>query len=492
MNKLFLINTRAWLAQLRVANPEASLLSAGEEFWLSIKNKGFDGVWLLGIWDNAPTKLQGQHVATKYIDQYRKILPDITEGDIVDSCFAINDYTVSLDVGSREEVLELKEMLNQYGLKLILDFVPNHFHYYSDLITENRDVFIHGNQTDLNALGIDCYELGQDWIAHGRDPYTGSWSDTAQINWLSSKAHEFMTSKLESVAEICDGVRCDMAMAILPEAFEHNWGHALNKLSTGQSDQSSWWETVIPHIRNIKGDFTFIGECYWELQASLLDSGFDFVYDKDFYDCIITHDVPQIKTALLNKPHLPHSVIFLDNHDEQRSAARLTPSQIQPAAILQAALPGLKLYYQGQEEGSKVTLPMQISRGPYEQLNQEVYDWYQNVFEITKDPVFVLGDFELVDPIDLDDQNQTSANLVAFKRTYKQKTYIVVVNYSLKRSKGFIPFVPEINDRLTKIVFEDKLTGQSYEYTRNLLMTHHLYVELAPWQSHVFEVREEV
>jgi hypothetical protein len=216
------------------------------------------------------------------------------------------------------------------------------------------------------------------------------------------------------------------------------------------------------------------------------------VYDKDFYDYIIAHDVAKLRNALLNESHLPHSVMFLDNHDEERVASRLGIDQLRPAIVLQATLPGLKLYYKGQEEGSKIKLPMQLGRRPYEPVNQEVYDWHQKVFAITSDPVFVLGDFEIVNSIKIDEQNNTCQNLLAFKRTYKQQTYLIVANYSIVRSKGFVPYVPEVNEHLTTVVFADQLTGVEYPYKRDSLMTHHLYVELSPWQCHVFRIKEVV
>lgn len=492
MNKMYLINSRPWFLELKRNQLAITIDTVSEVYWKNIKEKGYDSVWLLGVWDNEPKLTNGKKVSLQYIDEYKKVLPDITENDIIDSCFAINDYRFNAMFGTEENFFALKTQLNKIGLKLILDFIPNHFHFQSDLIGENLEAFVFGKSSEMNGhdFGVVRYGETDNYIANGRDPYTGSWSDTAQINWFSSKARELMKTKLEYVSRFCDGVRCDMAMVITPDNFRKTWDYWLKSINRTPVITTEWWKEIIPHIKTYNEEFVFIAECYWNLQLYMLDCGFDYVYDKDFYDGIITHNINLLQTALQTKSHLPHSVMFLDNHDEQRSASLLANEELYSAIVTHATLPGLKLYYEGQEEGSKIRLPMQVGRSPFEEKNEQIYSWYQLVFSIVKDPVFVLGDFEVIVPLPVDPNAVTSTNLIAYKRSYNGRTFLIVVNYSKKLSQGHIPYIPQVNDHLSTIVFFDRLTSKEYAYERDLLMTHHLFVELRPWQSHIFEIIE--
>ena len=60
-------------------------------------------------------------------------------------------------------------------------------------------------------------------LAHGRDPYFPGWPDTFQLNYRHPVLRQAMTQVLLDLAEVADGVRCDMAMLILPEVFQRTW-----------------------------------------------------------------------------------------------------------------------------------------------------------------------------------------------------------------------------------------------------------------------------
>ena len=61
-------------------------------------------------------------------------------------------------------------------------------------------------------------------LAHGRDPYFAGWPDTLQLNYANPATQEAMIGELLKIAGQCDGVRCDMAMLVLPDVFERTWG----------------------------------------------------------------------------------------------------------------------------------------------------------------------------------------------------------------------------------------------------------------------------
>ncbi len=61
-------------------------------------------------------------------------------------------------------------------------------------------------------------------LAYGRDPYFEGWPDTLQLNYGNPQLQQAMIGELERIAGQCDGVRCDMAMLVLPDVFESTWG----------------------------------------------------------------------------------------------------------------------------------------------------------------------------------------------------------------------------------------------------------------------------
>ena len=61
-------------------------------------------------------------------------------------------------------------------------------------------------------------------LAYGRDPNFPGWPDTVQLNYANPEVHRMRIGELVAIAGKCDGVRCDMAMLLLPEIFQRTWG----------------------------------------------------------------------------------------------------------------------------------------------------------------------------------------------------------------------------------------------------------------------------
>ena len=83
-----------------------------------------------------------------------------------------------------------------------------------------------------------------------------------------------MARELERIATMCDGVRCDMAMLILPDVFERTWGRR----------PEPFWPRTIERVRKAAPSFLFMAEVYWDLEWELQQQGFNYTYDKRLYD----------------------------------------------------------------------------------------------------------------------------------------------------------------------------------------------------------------
>src|SRR5687768_5666693 len=94
-----------------------------------------------------------------------------------------------------------------------------------------------------------------------------------------------MIGELVKIAGQCDGVRCDMAMLVLPEVFERTWGQR----------SEPFWPKAIECVREHVSDFCFMAEVYWDLEWSLQQEGFDYAYDKRLYDRLRGHLAPPVR-----------------------------------------------------------------------------------------------------------------------------------------------------------------------------------------------------
>src|SRR5262249_54368645 len=141
---------------------------------------------------------------------------------------------------------------------------------------------------------------------------------------------------VSSIAEQCDGIRCDMAMLLLNSIFERIWG-----ARAGQRPASEYWVDVISEIKKRHPGFIFADGAYLDLDWQLQEEGFDFCYDKKLYDRLEHSNAESIRlhlcAALASQTKL---LRFIENHDEPRAAAALSFAKERAAAITMATLPG--------------------------------------------------------------------------------------------------------------------------------------------------------
>jgi len=347
----------------------------------SIKSLGATHVWYTGVIEHA--------TATDY--SRRGILPcnpHVVKGK-AGSPYAIRDYydvcpDLAVSVKNRMAEFEaLVERTHRAGLKVIIDFVPNHVarQYESDaapagvrdlgdgdnpmMFFDPRNNFYYITGQEFAPVGVD---LGQGDSAYrefparatGNDCYSASpnrddWYETIKLNygvdpWNGSTHFDPIPSTWSKMLDILkfwtargvDGFRCDMAHMV-PVAF---------------------WQWSIQQIKSLKPEMLFIAEIYdVALYHSYLnEGGFDYLYDKvTLYDTLrgimcngwpasdltrCWQTVEGINSHMLN---------FLENHDEQRIASRQFVGdafKALPALVVSATISRCPfMVYAGQELG---------------------------------------------------------------------------------------------------------------------------------------------
>ena len=219
---LYEINTWVWLSELsqKYGKPvDLGSVPSGE--WDPIAKFGFDAVWFMGVWERSPA---GIAIAKSLVDDFRRALPDFKPEDNVGSPYCTRRYLVDRHLRGPEGVAIARRELANRGMKLLLDFVPNHVAPDHPWVVEHPEYFIRGNADDARNDPASYVVVQGDVFACGRDPYFPAWPDVLQLNAFQPGLHQAVIETVSSIAAQCDGVRCDMAMLLLNQIFERTWG----------------------------------------------------------------------------------------------------------------------------------------------------------------------------------------------------------------------------------------------------------------------------
>jgi glycosidase len=481
---LFQVNTRVRLSELAAALGRTATLDDITDVELDrLAADGFDIVWFLGVWQTGEAARRVSKSNPEWLAEYRRVLPDFREEDVCGSCFAIRDYRVHEDFGGDEALARLRTRLQRRGLRLVLDFVPNHMAPDHAWVADHPDFFVAGTQAQLAAAPRNYCRVetghGTRILAYGRDPYFDGWPDTLQLNYGNRALQEAMLGELERIARQCDGVRCDMAMLVLPEVFERTWGIS----------SPAFWPRVTDAVRAQVPDFLFLAEVYWDLEWTLQQQGFDYTYDKRLYDRLEHGHVRSVREHLSAGLDFQNRMVrFLENHDEPRAAATFTPETHRAAAVITFLTPGLRFIHQGQREGKRVRIPVHLGRGPIEMFDGGLSAFYDGLLKYLKDPAFRDGDWQLLECRPAWDGNATWDAFVAFAWTGPDNARrLVAVNYADHRSQcyGTLPW-PDLDGRTWR--FQD-LTGPAvYDRDGADLARQGIYLDMPAWGYHVFAV----
>lgn len=365
-------------------NGSGKLKDIDENVLKAIHALGVTHVWYTGVIEHA-TKTDYSKDGIKPCNKH------VVKGN-AGSPYAIRDYydiDPDLAVNVRRRMAEfenLVERTHNEGLKVIIDFVPNHVarEYHSDAKPRNvSDLGENDNKNvrfspDNNFYYIEfqqfspAIDLGSGNDAYmefpakatGNDCFTAfptvnDWYETVKLNYgvdykEMSRHFNPIPSTWKKMLDILkfwadkeiDGFRCDMAHMVPVE----------------------FWHWAIPQVKAEHPDIIFIAEIYdVKLYRSYIyEGGFDYLYDKvTLYDTLRNIMCANVSAAYITNCWQTidgindHMLNFLENHDEQRIASfqflddafRAIPALIVSATISRCPF----MIYAGQELGEKAT-----------------------------------------------------------------------------------------------------------------------------------------
>ncbi len=476
---IYEIDTWVWLDDLsRRGGVPTTLATVSPKEWDAVAGLGVDAVWLMGVWRRSPAGIEVARALPDLVREYRRALPDYTPDDVVGSPYSVRDYVVDARLGGPEGLAAAREALDRRGVRLLLDYVPNHVARDHPWVATHPERLVGGGLDDLVRAPDEFFEADGRVIAFGRDPSYPPWTDTAQLNAFDPGLRLAAAGTLDAIARQSDGVRCDMAMLVLDDVFGRTWGARV-----GPRPAIDFWAEVIPAVRARHPGFLFVAEAYWDLEWELQQLGFDFCYDKRLYDRLV-YDVPEeVRLHLTADLAYQRKLLrFIENHDEPRAAAVFGPAHERAAAVAMSTVPGARLFHEGQLDGRTIRLPVQLGRRPAEPADPGLQAFYRRLLPAARAAAPAGADWALCERAGWLD-NATYVNVVAWCWRAGSTRHLVVVNLSGVPSQAHVR-VPwtDLGGRRWRLT--DVLNDETYDRDGDEMRYPGLFVSLAGWDFH--------
>jgi hypothetical protein len=495
---LYQINTRVWLHELGQAlGRPARLDDVPDESLDRIASDGFDWIWLLGVWQTGEAGRDVSRRQPEWQREYHELLPDGTTDDICGSPFAVKEYVVNGDFGGPRALEDFRERLAGRGVRLMLDFVPNHTALDHAWAHDHPEFYVRGDDVALSREPQNYRRVatrsGPRILAHGRDPYFPGWPDTLQLNYRDPRLRDAMLEVLDDISGQCDGLRCDMAMLVLPDVIARTWGELARPLDGATPVDDPFWPMAIARVRMRHPGFVFMAEAYWDLEWTLQQQGFDYTYDKTLYDRLRTHNAGSVRGHLhAELPFQQHSARFLENHDEPRAAAAFPPMVHRAAAVVTYLIPGLRFVHEGQRSGRSIRASNHLRRRVPERVDQDLMDFYARLLACAHRAEARVGEWCLLDPHPAWESNPTWDHFIAFSWESAEGRLLGAVNYGPTQAQCYLSLPwPDLDGRsidLRDLMAEAAPEAVHYERDGTDLLRRGLYLDMPAWGHHVFEV----
>lgn len=304
---IYEVNTRQF-------SPEGNFRGVADQLD-RLKNLGVDLIWFMPVYPIGEERRKGS----------------------MGSYYSVRDYqAVNPEFGTFEEFKALVVRIHDLGMRVILDWIPNHTSRDAVWVTEHPDWYKWDEVKN---------EIETPW----------DWEDTAQLDYDNPEMRQGMVEAMQFWLRntLIDGFRVDMAM-LEPIEFWNETVPVLEKTLQQMRDGRELFmlaEAEGPQFHSVAFDATYA----WELHHLLVDIAQGKVGN---------HPVSALRRKIveygLAYPADAYRLIFTSNHDENswnKSEFDRFGLYVKQMAVLTYILPGMPLIYNGQEAGSTKQLP---------------------------------------------------------------------------------------------------------------------------------------
>jgi ADP-glucose type glycogen/starch synthase len=370
----------------------------------SLRDFGFTGLWLIGIWQRSDASRRIKHL---HGNQH-----------VSASAYAIYDYRVADELGGEEALDTLNQRCRARGIHLACDVVTNHTGIDSQWMRQHPDWFIQTDippypgykYTGVNLSGDPSMSLQIEngyfdhseaavvfcrrdlntghvrYIYHGNDGTHLPWNDTAQLNFLLPEVREAMINVILRAAERFGIIRFDAAMTLAKKHFQRLW-YPLPGGGEGVPSRSAWalpqeeferlfpvefWRDVVERIKAEQPDTLLVAEAFWLMEGYFVRTlGMHRVYNSAFMNMLKREENSRYRKSLreildFDAAILQRFVNFMSNPDEETAVDQFgTGDKYFCVATLMCTLPGMPLFAHGQLEGLREKYGMEYTRAAW-------------------------------------------------------------------------------------------------------------------------------
>jgi glycosidase len=474
-------STYVWLDQLGklYRRPITRLQDIPDSELDLIAERGFTALWLIGLWQRS------------FASQKIKQLQGNPEAKA--SAYALENYTISDDIGGYEGYLNLQQRAKQRGIRLASDMVPNHTGMDSELVRHNPDWFLSSPDTPYYNYSYNGPNLSSDsrygiyledgywnrsdaavtfkrvdyltgdtrYIYHGNDGTIMPWNDTAQLNFLSAEVREGVIQQILQVARMFPIIRFDAAMVLAKRHIQRLWfplhGHSAgvpsrsaNAMSMSEFDAAipeEFWREVVDRIHQEVPDTLLLAEAFWMLEGYFVRTlGMHRVYNSAFMHMLKKEDNANYRYLIKNTLEFDAEILkryvnFMNNPDEDTAIAQFgRGDKYFGVCMMMLTMPGLPMFGHGQVEGFTEKYGMEYAKAYYDEQPDDnlVGRHYREIFPIMKRrPLFAeVRNFFLYDVYS--PEGAVNENIFAYSNRLGGDTALVVFNNCFEQATGWI------------------------------------------------------
>lgn len=510
-----------------------------------LAQRGFTGLWLIGIWQRSPASQRIKHLHGNI--------------DAVASAYSLNDYNIAPELGGEDGYRNLRDRAAARGLRLASDMVPNHmgmdslwvihhpewflqadyppFPNYSfngpDLSSDARvGVFIedgYWRKTDAAVVfkRLDRWTGDVRYLYHGNDGTSMPWNDTAQLNFMKPEVREAVIQTIVHVARMFPIIRFDAAMILAKRHFQRLWfplpgtggaipSRANYSMTKDQFDAQipvEFWREVVDRVQREAPDTLLLAEAFWMMEGYFVRSlGMHRVYNSAFMNMLKKEENANYRTTIknvleFNPGILKRFVNFMNNPDEETAVAQFgKDDKYFGVCILMCTMPGLPMFGHGQIEGFTEKYGMEYRRAYYNELPDEylVHRHNREIFPLLQKR-YLFSDVEnffLYDVVRGD--GYVNEDVFAYSNRHGGERGLVVYNNRfahaqgrVKHSVGFLQGGRIIRKSLaeglglshddnTFCIFRDVVSGLEHIHRNRALIDDGLWTDLQAFKYHVF------
>jgi glycosidase len=546
-----------WLDQLsrKYQHPIQRLDEVPAEELEELAQRGFNGLWLIGVWERSPASQQIKQI--------------MGNPEAAASAYSLYDYVIAADLGGEEAYLTLRDRAGQRGIRLASDMVPNHVGIYSRWTVEHPDWFVQLEYPPFPSYSFTGENLSQDgrvgmyledgywdhrdaavvfkhvehgsgrtrYIYHGNDGTHMPWNDTAQLNFLIAEVREAVIQTILHVARKFSIIRFDAAMTLAKRHYHRLWfpqpgdagaipsraEHGLSKEAFDKAMPQEFWREVVDRIAAEVPDTLLLAEAFWLMEGYFVRTlGMHRVYNSAFMNMLKLEENAKYRQTMKNVLEFSPEVLkrfvnFINNPDEATAVEQFGKGdKYFGVCVLMATLPGLPMFGHGQVEGFSEKYGMEYRRAYWDEPVDEQLVWRheREIFPLLRQrrifsgvDHFALYDFYLAD-------GSVNDNVYAYSNRYSDARSIVLFNNTYESTAGWIRLSSPLNvgegDTVQLIertlrdsleledsehifyILRDSRSGMEYLRQGRRLVHEGLYVELQGYQYYVFHHFREV